>query len=773
MASEKDRKLQEDLLKAEKERNRLLKERIALDKEKLRVDQEQLDQNNDFANVLQSQLKEIKFQKAEKQQLLDISRRITKEHFESLSIENKQLGTAKATETLKKKQAQLEADILKLKSLYGKIGEGDAKLQKEINDTINQRIQQAEDLNKVLAKQAENSKKISNNFSVRSFSSLSDLVTKIPGLSKTSEAFKDAADAAREAAAENLEMTGKTSGGLKSIFGKKGMSEEDQKILQDATAGGRGSKGFGKGLDKEFFERNKELANRLGITGKQGDFGVGAASKVVKGGGAKELMKGLTKPLNVFMKSIKALGPALKKAFGPLAILMEIMKIDKVIGDMAKGLNMNYREATQLKSEMTSIANESGNNFVTSQKLSQTLMEINKSLGTGVQLSDDMLVQFTEMREMAGFTNEELMGIAKISMSTGKEMNDITGEFMAQAKLSSVRNGVLLNEKELLKSVKDISAATTLSLGQNPVELAKAVATAKSLGMELSAVENIASGMLDFEQSIAQELQAELLTGKEINLEKARQAALDNDLATLAEEVAKNVGSAAEFGKMNRIQQDAIAKSVNMNREELAKTLFVQEQLRGATGEQAEEQAALLNKRIEEVGLAQAQKELAQDGVEGLRQQASMADRMTAAMDKLNEVFVSLIEPLMPVFDVFMGIFGIVGKIVQLLKPLFDFVSFAGAVTGDILGNIGNLITGDEIDFSSTMAAGNRLANDNYLGRGLQNLGVENVFASGNNNNSDELKRLNDNLEKGITANTYLDGNRVDNALATQTRRIP
>jgi hypothetical protein len=62
-----------------------------------------------------------------------------------------------------------------------------------------------------------------------------------------------------------------------------------------------------------------------------------------------------------------------------------------------------------------------------------------------------------------------------------------------------------------------------------------------------------------------------------------------------------------EFGKMNRIQQDAIAKSVGMSREDLAKTLYVQEQLKGVSGEQAAEQEALLNARIAEVGLAQAQ----------------------------------------------------------------------------------------------------------------------------------------------------------------------
>jgi hypothetical protein len=41
-------------------------------------------------------------------------------------------------------------------------------------------------------------------------------------------------------------------------------------------------------------------------------------------------------------------------------------------------------------------------------------------------------------------------------------------------------------------------------------------------------------------------------------------------LLHVAEEIAKNVGSAADFAKMNRIQQDAIAKSVGMTREELA-----------------------------------------------------------------------------------------------------------------------------------------------------------------------------------------------------------
>ena len=772
MASEKDIKLQQDLLKTEKERNKLLKEQIALDKEKLRVDQEQLDQNNDYANVLQSQLKEIKFQKAEKQQLLDISRRITKEHFDALEIDSKQLGTAKATESLKKKQAQIESDIVKLKSLYGKIGEGDAKLQKEINDTIDKRVKQAKELNKTLKNTEKFSQKVSDNFGVKTFKGLSDIVSKIPGLGKLSEGLGNAAEAARKQAAENLEASGRksTRGSFGAMFQKR-MSKEDRQILEEATQPG---KGFGKGLNKEFFERNKGVAKQLGITGKKGDFGVGAARKVMKAGGPKA-MKGFSSMMKPFLTGLKVAAKSIGTAFKPLTLILEVFKMDQVIGDMAKSMNMTYGAARDMKEEMTTIANESGNTFVTSKKLSETLMEVNKSLGTSVQLSDSMLVQFTEMKEMAGFTSEELMGIAKISMSTGKEMNDITGEFMAQAKISSIQNGVLLNEKDLLKGMKDISAATTLSLSQNPKELAKAVATSKALGMELSKVEDIAGGMLDFEQSIADELKAELLTGKELNLEKARQAALDNDLATLAEELAKNVGNAAEFGKMNRIQQDAIAKSVGMSREDLAKTLYVQEQLKGVSGEQAAEQEALLNARIAEVGLAQAQKEMAKDGVEGLRQQASAAERLGAIMDKLNEVVVALIEPFMPVLDILVSIGDILGWIIKKLDPVFKFIGVGGAFLGDVFS--GRAFSGDFSGTEEQVMAAEDSAQRNYgynmdiYGRydSAGNLKNSTSTMGGGNN---ELKRLNDNLEKGIKANTYLDGTNVSTALNVSQREI-
>ena len=198
-------------------------------------------------------------------------------------------------------------------------------------------------------------------------------------------------------------------------------------------------------------------------------------------------------------------------------------------------------------------------------------------------------------------------------------------------------------------------------------ELANAVSTAKALGMELSDVEGIADSILQFESSIEKELEAELLLGKNINLEKARQAALNNDLATVAEEIAKQAGSAAEFGQMNRIQQQALADAVGMSREELAKSLFIQEQIGNLTGEEYELRKAQIEK-LEAEGLSQKEiaKQLGKESISDLKQQNSVQETLNKSIKKAKEAFVSIAAPLMQ----------IITPVVELLVPAFEMLSY-------------------------------------------------------------------------------------------------
>jgi hypothetical protein len=142
---------------------------------------------------------------------------------------------------------------------------------------------------------------------------------------------------------------------------------------------------------------------------------------------------------------------------------------------------------------------------------------------------------------------------------------------------------------------------------------------------------------------------------------------------------------------MNRIQQEALAKSVGMSREDLAKTLYVQEQLAGATGDQAAETEALLNKRIEAVGLEQAQKELAEKGIEGLRQQVGQADKIAASTERINEIFGMIGESMMPVFEMFGGILEIVGLIIHPFMLLMELTGKIGEGISNLTGPLGTV----------------------------------------------------------------------------------
>ena len=115
--------------------------------------------------------------------------------------------------------------------------------------------------------------------------------------------------------------------------------------------------------------------------------------------------------------------------------------------------------------------------------------------------------------------------------------------------------------------------------GQN---LIGAGVAARKLGLDMSAVAGITESLLDFESSIEAQLEASMLLGRSINLDKARQLALNNDIEGVQREILKQVGGEVEFNKMNAIQRKKLAESIGLNVEQLSR--LVRNNTAGATG---------------------------------------------------------------------------------------------------------------------------------------------------------------------------------------------
>ena len=196
--------------------------------------------------------------------------------------------------------------------------------------------------------------------------------------------------------------------------------------------------------------------------------------------------------------------------------------------------------------------------------------------------------------------------------------------------------------------------------GRSTKELTRQVFAAKALGVEQSKVEAIGDSLLDFESSISKELEAELLLGRDLNLEKARAAALDGDRATVAEEIKKQVGSTADFMELNTIEAEALAAAVGMTREELSASMIEADNLAALQKNgfdsisDAQNQYNALRAEgysEEEAALAIGDKALANQF-----ESATMADKMAAAQEKIQDLFVAIMGALMPVFNILVDI---------------------------------------------------------------------------------------------------------------------
>ena len=61
------------------------------------------------------------------------------------------------------------------------------------------------------------------------------------------------------------------------------------------------------------------------------------------------------------------------------------------------------------------------------------------------------------------------------------------------------------------------------------------------------------------------------MIGKQLNFQRARQLALEGDIAGATKEVVSQLGSEAEFNKLNVLQRESLAKSIGVSVGELSK----------------------------------------------------------------------------------------------------------------------------------------------------------------------------------------------------------
>ena len=307
---------------------------------------------------------------------------------------------------------------------------------------------------------------------------------------------------------------------------------------------------------------------------------------------------GLGSTLAAAAAGFKKLGKLALRAFGILTVIEAIQflnEMDKRVVSIQRNFNLSAENAARFNAEIANSARSTNSLLYNSERLLASLTSVNIALGTAGNVNSDILKTFVLQTERLGISAESASQLAQIYLALGVNSEDFNKELVSQVQSMNASNTLAIDYKDVMEDVKNINKATLLSMNQQSKSIARSVYQAKQLGMTMSQVEGVADSLLNFESSIEAEMKAELLLGKQLNLEKARQFALMDDMGGVAAELAKQEITAAKFGDLNRIQKQALAETFGMSRTEMGEMLVQQEALNKVQQIQGQRQEDILS----------------------------------------------------------------------------------------------------------------------------------------------------------------------------------
>ena len=277
---------------------------------------------------------------------------------------------------------------------------------------------------------------------------------------------------------------------------------------------------------------------------------------------------------------LKAAGNTIVKFINnPLSISLAILGSFVKTFSKINTAQTNFRRLTG--DTANNISNASGSLISQVDNL-ETLVGLTQQFGFNANqaFSEFNVKEASELRELMGISAESANRLAFFAETSGDNL---------QIAASNIYDGVSagISQQQILEQIGSISDSIAITFGGN-LELMGATANeAKKLGLNLTQVDQIASGLLDIESSIAAEFEAEVISGKQINLERARFFALTNDLAGVTEEIGNNQEVINSFASGTRIEQEAIAGAIGLSRDEISSMIFQQSLAKGLSEDEA------------------------------------------------------------------------------------------------------------------------------------------------------------------------------------------
>jgi hypothetical protein len=329
-------------------------------------------------------------------------------------------------------------------------------------------------------------------------------------------------------------------------------------------------------LNKEVRNIEKQLQDQRKHTATMTDEAKRAESKLVE--------EGLAQQLSSYSKELEMLKKINNSALAPmLYFFTKIFELFKTLDKAAATFRQTMGFVRSSAADIRKIAEQTAINFghvgVNIDTAYSSILELSKEMGSVHVVSKDLVKTTAVLKAQLGVSEEASAGflknMASISKSTMESQRDMT--FMAGA----LSNAAGVPLPAIMKDIATKSNTTLTMMSRLPGQVIRAAVELRKMGVDLDRASRSSREILNFTDNINAEMEASVLLGNSINLQRARELAYRRDITGSTKEILRLTKSIS-FESLDVFQQEAFARATGKSVDELLSLVQAERQWEAA-----------------------------------------------------------------------------------------------------------------------------------------------------------------------------------------------
>ena len=441
-------------------------------------------------------------------------------------------------------------------------------------------------------------------------------------------------------------------------------------------------------------------------TGLRGGMGAMKSLSAAASGLGATLSSILLSPIGLVIALVATIG----------AGVMAFMKIEKA----AKA----FRNETGLLNSQTQQTEENINNVY------QSTVGLGASMEDVAQAAADFTNEFGGIEQPMESTMQSMVVLSKNFGVSTKDAAAVNKAFQNMSGLSeSAAQSQVMFTAELARAtgvaptqvMADIAESANDAGGffrGNTKEMIKTAAYARAMGSSLKEVAAISRGLLDYQSSVTNEMEASAILGTNLNFSQSRYLAAQGDILGAQKSMVKQLMNTVDLENASIYEREALEKATGMQFDQIQNMARIQERFGDLDGERLAAAQALVAqgkdaKNLTEDDLkAQIKAMETQKETQGVMESignsfSAIGSKLLQAFLPIGQAIASMLEDAMPYFDmmgnvlaanvkpvitvistIFKGIGKTIGAFIDALKPGFESMLNALKPIRDIFSKI-------------------------------------------------------------------------------------